>query len=247
MKALFPLVRSEVRIALRDRMGLFFTLIFPVMMLFLFGSIYGNEPTPLFGGYGTVDVSVPSYTAMIIATVSLLSIPGVIAGYREQGVLRRFRATPLRPYAILASRIVVDFGMTLLGMALLVLAGKVVYNLRFEGNVLYVAAAFTLSTFSFFAVGFLIASLVPTLRAAQVVGMVPFYPMLFLSGAAIPMEVLPENIRRIANFLPLTYVVKLLRGMWFGHSWGDHLREVAVLAVILVVGAVVSARFFRWE
>jgi len=142
---------------------------------------------------------------------------------------------------------VVDFGMALSGMALLVIAGKIVYNLRFDGNIFYVAIAFALSALSFFATGFLIASLAPTARVAQVIGMVAFYPMLFLSGATIPLEVLPENIRRISDLLPLTYVVKLLRGMWFGHSWRNHLTEVAVLTAILLVGIVVSAKFFRWE
>ncbi|HDN79566.1 MAG: ABC transporter permease [Chloroflexi bacterium] len=247
MRGWGKLIITEFKLYLREPTAAFFTLAFPLMMLFLFGSIYGNKPTPLFGGYGTVDVSVPAYTAMIIGSVSLLGIPVVIATFREKGILRRFRATPLRPQAILVSRIVVDFGMSLLGMALLVIAGKAVYNLRFEGNIFYVALAFALSALSFFSAGFLIASLAPTTRVAQTVGMVLFYPMLFLSGAAIPLEILPENIRRISNLLPLTYVVKLLKGMWFGESWGKHLVETAILAGILIVSTAISSRVFRWE
>jgi ABC-2 type transport system permease protein len=80
-----------------------------------------------------------------------------------------------------------------------------------------------------------------------VVSMVIFYPMLFLSGAAIPLEIMPATIKKVASFLPLTYVVKLLRGLWFGDSWGEHLLETAVLGGILVFGAALAARFFRWE
>jgi ABC-2 type transport system permease protein len=77
--------------------------------------------------------------------------------------------------------------------------------------------------------------------------MVIFYPMMFLSGASVPLEVMPEGVRSISNFLPLTHVVTLLRGLWFGEGWGEHLTEVIILGGILVVGAGLAARFFRWE
>jgi ABC-2 type transport system permease protein len=77
--------------------------------------------------------------------------------------------------------------------------------------------------------------------------MVLLYPMLFLSGAGFPRELLPEGIRKISMFLPLTYVVNLLRGLWIGEAWSAHLTEVAVLVGLLVVGVLISARTFRWE
>lgn len=134
MRGFWKLTWTEVKLFLREPMAAFFTLAFPLMMLFLFGSIYGNKPTPFFGGYGFVDVSVPAYTAMIIATSGLLSLTISMASYREQGILRRLRATPLRPQAILGAQVIVIFLITLLGMVLLVIAGRLVYGLRFEGN-----------------------------------------------------------------------------------------------------------------
>jgi len=77
--------------------------------------------------------------------------------------------------------------------------------------------------------------------------MVVFYPMLFLSGASIPLEVMPESIQKFENFLPHTYVVWLLRGLWFGESWSDHFGEIVILLGVLVVCTAVAARFFRWE
>jgi len=222
-------------------------LIFPLMMLFLFGSIYGNEPSPYLGGYGSVDVSVPAYTAMIIATAGLLSLTIQISMYREKGVLRRLKATPLRPQTILTAQVIVIFLMTALGMALLVIAGKIVYGLRFDGNPFDVLAGFVLSSLSFFALGFVLASLIPTARTAQIVAMMLTYPMIFLSGATIPLEILPETIRHYAQILPLTHVVTLLRGLWIGDGWVEHLTEVVILAAILVTGVIVSAKTFRWE
>lgn len=247
MRGLWKLTFVEMKLFFREPQAAFFTLAFPLMMLFLFGSIYGNEPTPFFGGFGSVDVSVPAYTAVIIATSGLLSLAIVMAVYREYGILRRLKATPLRPLAILTAQVIVIFLMTALGMALLIIAGKMVYGLRFAGNPFSVLVAFVLSSFSFFALGFVLAGLMPTARTAQIVGMALFFPMIFLSGATIPREVLPQTIRQYAQALPLTHVVTLLRGLWMGEGWAEHLTEVGILAALLVSGVIVSAKTFLWE
>jgi len=247
MRGLWKFTWTEIKLFLREPMAFFFTLIFPLMMLFLFGSMYGNEPMELFGGYGSVDVSVPAYMAMIIGTTGLISLTISMASYREKGVLRRLRATPLRPQAILIAEVLMLLLITVVGVALLVVAAKVVYGLRFSGHPLSVVAAFLLSTMSFFALGFVLASLAPTARTGQVVAMVLFYPMLFLSGASVPWETLPEGVKRFARFLPLTHVVALLRGLWTGEPWSAHLTNVGVLAGVLVMGVVVSVITFRWE
>jgi len=247
MKSLLKMTWMEAKLFLREPVGAFFTLVFPLMMLFLFGSIYGNEPSQYFGGYGTIDISVPAYTAMIIATTGLMGLIITIATYREKGVLRRLRTTPISPLVVLAAQVIVLFLMTLFGMVLLVIAGKVVYHMRFEGNILSVLAGFVLSSPSFFAFGFILAGLMPTARTAQVVGMMLLYPMLFLSGAGFPRELLPEAIKKISTFLPLTYVVNLLRGLWIGEAWSQHVTEVIVLAVMLVIGILISVKTFRWE
>ncbi|MDZ7292151.1 MAG: ABC transporter permease [candidate division KSB1 bacterium] len=247
MHGLWKLTWVEIKLFLREPAAAFFTLAFPLMMLFIFGSIYGNAPTPFFGGYGSVDVSVPAYTAMIIATSGLFSLTIFMSSYRERGILRRLKATPLRPHAILIAQVIVIFMMTAFGMVLLIFAGKMVYGLRFAGNPFSVAGAFLLCSMSFFALGFVVAGIMPTARTAQIVAMVIFYPMIFLSGATIPLEVLPQAVRHYAQVLPLTHVVTLLRGLWRGDGWSKHLLEVTILAAMLIVGVAVSAKTFRWE
>jgi ABC-2 type transport system permease protein len=247
MKCLIKMTWMETKLFLREPVGAFFTLVFPLMMLFLFGSIYGNTPSEYFNGRGTVDISVPAYTAMIIATTGLVGLTITMAAYRENGVLRRLRTTPISPLVVLVAQVIVLFMMTVLGMLLLIIAGKLVYHLRFEGNALSVLAGFVLSSLSFFALGFVLAGLMPTARTAQVVGMVILYPMLFLSGAGFPRELLPEAIKKIANYLPLTYVVSLLRGLWVGEPWKGHVTDVLVLVALLVAGVLISIKTFRWE
>lgn len=247
MRGLGKLILVQMKLYLREPIATFFTIFYAPLMLILFGAIYGNKPTPMFGGRGTMDVSVPAYIGLIIATVALIGLPVSTAAARESGVLRRFRATPLHPLAYIISDILSYLLMTLVGVLLLSLTGRLAFHVRFEGNILSVLAGFLLGTLAFFALGYLVAGLAPTARLAQTVGMVLAFPMMFLSGAAMPLEVMPAGVRAFSRYIPLTHVVSLMKGLWFGESWGKHLTEVAVLVGCLLVGSAVAARLFRWE
>jgi ABC-2 type transport system permease protein len=247
MRGLGKLVGIELKLYLREPAATFFTIVFAPMLLLLFGTIYGNKPNPFFGGRGMVDVSVPSYIAIIIISVGFMGIPIATASNREAGVLRRFRMTPLRPTAYLLANISSYYVMTVAGVVALVVVGRAVYGMKFEGNVFSVWLGVTLGSLAFFALGYLIAGVAPTARSAQAVGMIATFPMMFLSGSAIPLEVLPPSVRNVARFIPLTHVVTLMRGLWAGESWVKHLTEAAVLGGVLTIGIILSARFFRWE
>jgi ABC-2 type transport system permease protein len=175
----------------------------------------------------------------------LLSIPIATATAREQKVLRRFKATPMRPSAYLTADIVVNFVVALAGMTILILVAELAFNLRFGGNWLNVLASFTLSTLAFMAAGYVLASLSPTGRFAQVVGQVFFFPMMFLSGATLPLEIMPATVRQISEWLPLTHVIRLLQDLWFGQGWD--LTAVSILVGLLIGGTALSATTFRWE
>ena len=194
-----------------------------------------------------MDVSMPAYTALIAGSVGIMGVPITVGALREQGVLRRYRVTPMHPLTYIVADVLTNLVMVLFGAALLVGSGILLYQVSFEGNVLNVLAAVLLGGLAMLAFGYLIASLAPGARSAQVIGMVVFYPMMFLSGSGMPIEILPDSVQRISAFLPMTYVVRLLRGLWFGESWGAHITEVAVLIGVLLVCGGLAARFFRWE
>jgi ABC-2 type transport system permease protein len=247
VKALLKLIWVEFKLYMRQPQAAFFALVFPLLLLFMFGSIYGNKPTPFFGGHGMVDVSTPAYIAIIMGSTGLMSISIIVSTYRERGVLRRFRAAPVHPTAIIGSQVAVNFVMTLAGALVLVAGSVLAYHMRFTGSVWAVFAGFTLSTLSFFAIGFVVASVSRTSRIAQILAMLLYFPNIFLSGATVPKEIFPPAMRLVSKAVPMTYVVNLLQGLWFGSPWGKHITEVVVLAALLVVGVVLSAKTFRWE
>ncbi len=247
MRGLTKLILVEIKLYLREPAATFFTIVFAPMLILLFGTIYGNKPNPFFGGKGMVDVSVPSYVALIIVSVGFMGIPIATAANREAGVLRRFRMTPLRPTAYILANIVGYYLMTTVGVLILAAAGRFVYGMKFQGSVFSAWAGFTLGALAFFALGYLIAGISPTARVAQAVGMIAAFPMMFLSGSTIPREIFPQSVKTASSFIPLTHVVTLMRGLWAGESWGRHLTEVAVLGGVLLLGVILSAKSFRWE
>lgn len=247
MKSLLKMSWMEAKLFLREPASAFFTLVFPLMYLLLYGAISGNEPTPMYNGQRTIEVAIPSLTAVIIAMAGLMSNTMTMATYREKGILRRLQTTPVSPLIVLVAQVIVIFAMTSLGMLLLIAAGNLIYHVHFAGHVFSVLGGFILSSLSFFGIGFILAGIMPTVRSAWAVAMVLVYPMLLLSGAFFSVEILPAAVQKVSAFIPLTYVVNLLRGLWAGEPWGQHLLDVGVLTGMLVVGVVASAKTFRWE
>jgi ABC-2 type transport system permease protein len=250
MKSFWKMTWMEAKLFLREPVGAFFTLVFPVMMLLIFGSIYGNQAAASIPGasaQGTVETLVPALVAMVIGMTGLMSITMTMASYRENGILRRLSTTPVNSLFVLVAQVVVVFSMTALGMVLLVVAGRLIYHVRIMGNLFSMVAGFILCSLSFFSIGFILAGTMPTTRTAQVVSMLLLYPMLILSGAAWPRELMPDAIHKISSYIPLTYVVNLLRGLWLGEPWGDHLLDVGILCGLLLIGIIISVRTFRWE
>ncbi len=252
--ALTTHVRSYRRLAsvqfkrfLREPIALFFTVAFPVLLVLLFGFIWGNEPGGPFTppGFGYIDSYVPALAAIVIGTVGLIGLPITTAADRRQKLLRRYQATPLRPLVYFAADVSVHFGSALLGMGLVIIVARLVFGLRFGGSWAAVLGGFTLSTLAFVGVGYVLASLVRSERVAQAVGMALYFPLMFLSGAAMPLQTMPGNVREVARWLPLTHVVDLLQDLWFGVGW-NWLSGLVLLGMLLA-GTVASAALFRWE
>lgn len=243
----WKLFRADALLYLREPIATFFSLLFAPMLLVLFGSIYGNQPTPLFQGRGTVDVSIPAYLGLVVASVALMSLPIGVASLREKGVLRRFRLTPLRPLTYFLADTLVYLLITILGGILLVSTGLAFFGVHLPSSLGSVFLGLLLGTSAFLALGYVLVSLVRTTRAAQVVGMAVTYPLIFLSGAGIPLEIFPQGMQQFARFLPLNWLVTLMKGLWLGDSWGAHWLEVLLLAGLLTLCTILAVTLFRWE
>jgi len=247
LRGLWRLTWLEIKIFLREPLGLVGSIAVPVVVFLIMSRVagpkYANEPRV--PRYATVDL--PIVAALLIIASAVLSFVGIIAIYREGGILKRLRATPLRPYTILTAHVLVKLLFAAITLAAVVAAGRRLYFFDGGGPQLSFALALLYSTLCILSLGFLIASLVPTARFAQPIGTLLFYPMLGLSGLFVPVEALPPALQFLARMLPLTYAVSLLRGVWHGEGWLAHAGDAGVLALMFVVCIVLSTRLFRWE
>jgi len=171
----------------------------------------------------------------------------IISIYREGGILKRLRATPLSPATILSAHVFIKLAFTAVSLGLLVLAGRQFFPGAMDVNLPSFMAALLLSTLSVLSLGFVIASLVPTSRFARPIVAVFLYPMIGLSGLFFPIEQLPAALQIVALGLPTTHAVSLMQGIWDGSGWGAHWGNVVGLVLVFGVCVGVSTKVFRWE
>jgi ABC-2 type transport system permease protein len=248
LRGLVQLTWLEIKIFLREPLGVIGTLIVPFAAFVLVTRLLGPEVLrgrPDVPRFASVDLTV--FAALLVAINAVMSLVTIIAIYREGGILKRLRATPLRPATILVAHVVVKLLMTAVMVAALLLAGRRYFPAGAGTLGVSFVLALLFSTVSVLSLGFVIASVVPTARFAQPIAWLVLYPMLGLSGLFVPLEALPAALRAVARALPLTYAVSLLRGIWHGEGWISHAGDVLVLVLMFFAFTFLSGRVFRWE
>jgi ABC-2 type transport system permease protein len=248
LRGLWKLTWIELKIFLREPLGAFGTIVIPVLVFLVVGRVLGRGLAPsALAANSFIGVGLPVLASVLIAVSSVLSLVTIISIYREGGILKRLRATPLRPQTILSAHVIVKLLLTMATLALMLLAGKRYYPVGVHAPLFGFTIALLISTWSILSIGFLIASIVPTARFAQPIGAFIMYPMIAFSGLFTPVESLPPALQAVARVVPLTYAVSLLEGIWKGDAWLSHVGDVTALVVVFVICTALSAKVFRWE
>jgi ABC-2 type transport system permease protein len=246
LRGFWKLTWVETKIFAREPMGFIGALLVPVVIFIALGRALGDAKL-----HATPQIDAPFnpaiLAALIIAIGAVQSLVAIMAIYREGGILKRLRATPLSPVTILGAHVVVKLAFTVCSLGLLVLAGRRLFPGVMLVSVFSFTMATLLSTLGILSLGFVIASLVPTARFAQPIGAAVLYPMLAVSGLFFPLTRLPTALRAVAYLLPTTHAVALLQGVWDGSGWGAHWVNAAALLALFVTYSALSTRVFRWE
>jgi ABC-2 type transport system permease protein len=250
LRGLWKLTWIETKVFLREPMGAFGNIFLPVIVFLVVGRMMGKRelsPSGAAAASQFVTASLPVIVALLIVVSAVLSLVTIISIYREGGILKRLRATPLRPQTILSAHVIVKLALSAITLVLMVLAGKRYFPAGAHIPVFSFLVALLIATLSVLSIGFLIASIVPTARFAQPIGAAILYPMLGISGLFVPVSIMPPALQSVARVLPTTYAVSLLAGIWKGDPWSAHLGDVGVLALTFAVCIALSAKVFRWE
>ena len=244
LRGLWKLTWIEIKIFMREPLGAIGSVVMPVLVFILMGRLarsIGSSRNVSASEFFRVNV--PVFIAILIALNAVLSLIAIVSIYREGGILKRLRATPLRPWTILTSHVLVKLLLTAVTLGLMLLAGKRYYPVGTDVHVLSFGGALLITTWSILSMGFLIASVVPTARFAQPIGAIVFYPMFAVSGLFIPSHLMPSWFEH----LPLNNAVSLLQGAWKGEPWSHHVGDIVGLAVVFAICIAISAKVFRWE
>src|ERR1700727_327900 len=242
LRGLWKLTWIELKIFLREPLGAIGTIVIPVLVFVLVGRAVGPKlPSASVTANSFIGVGLPVLASILIAISAVLSLVTIISIYREGGILKRLRATPLRPQTILTAHVVVKLGLTAATLILMVLAGKRYYPVGIHPPLVGFTMALLISTCSILSIGFLIASIVPTARFAQPLGALIMYPMMAVSRLFAPVASLPVAAQAVAKALPLTYAVSLLEGIWKGDAWWAHARDLMALALTFILCTALSA------
>ncbi len=245
MRALARSTVIEMKLFLREPLTVIFTLALPLLFLFVLGGVFGNTPDAgYYRGVGPLDFYVPGYIALVWAAVGLLALPVHLARYREDGVLRRLRASSAPPWTIFGAQIVVAYLIALVGALLVVGSAAVTYDVHFPKSVPVFFGAWLLCGVVFSSLGLLLSA-VPSSRGALGAGLGLFFVMMMLSGTGPPPEVLTGAMHWVSDALPLTYMLRVLQAPWLGLTW-TFSDTLAVLG--FAAGSLVAWRLlFRWE
>ena len=249
MKTFRQLCRVTFMRTLREPAAVIFSVAFAPVFVVVMGLILGNKPAPEFGGQGFLEANFTAFPGIVIAISSVVMVPIDMATQRSAGVLRRFRVTPLRPGLYLAADVLSRTALTFLSIATMYLIVIAAFGVRPDSAAALVSTlvATLLGLTAFLALGYLVAYRLRAVGAAQGLGNMLLYPLIFTSGAAVPLAVLPEGVRSAARFSPLTQLTYLTRGLWAGDGWGAHWGSAVVLLSFGIICGALAARLFRWE
>jgi ABC-2 type transport system permease protein len=248
IKALVKLTWLEIKIFVREPLGLFGTIGIPILVFVVTSRLLGPSVTAAPRQPGWPGSSfLPVLTSILIALSAVTSLITIVSIYREGGILKRLRATPLPPVVILTAHVVVKLILTAITLVALLLAGRRYIPPGADVPLASYGAALLFTTWAILSIGFVIASIVPTARFAQPIATVIVYPMLGLSGLFYPIDRMSPLLQTLAKVSPLTYAVSLLDGIWKGESWLAHGTDVAALVLTFAVCTAISSKVFRWE
>ena len=258
--AMRRLIYTELLLAVREPAAMFMSLILPLAIFLALGFSIGGMEIEVDRNIGVAelfhvrDVLLAGNIAWVTAIFGIISLPHTLVEFRQHGVFRRYRVTPMPSSMLIVAPLAVGAAVVVASLALMLVVGWQVFDIRFAGNAAMVALAIAVSYLAFAALGTAITARIRNVRTALGLGLALFAPMYVLSGAFGPRETFPAVLRTVGDWLPLTHSYDLLTYLWLGGTWGVETTigtpiwvSFAYLGGIAAVCVAASVRLFRWD
>jgi ABC-2 type transport system permease protein len=233
----------------RNPASVFFTVMLPIIFLFIFATIFGNDEIEELGGVKTTTYYVPAILTLAVISATMVSPAISITGDRETGVLKRVRGTPLPSWVFIAGRVGNALVISVLMAVIVTLLGRIVYGVSIPGETLpAVLVTLVVGAASFACLGFAMTVAIPSEEAAPAVTNAIALPLYFMSGIFIPESEIPDGVLNVADAFPFRHFFEAFFNAFdpattgIGFEWGN----LAIVAAWGIAGLVVAALFFRW-
>lgn len=229
----------ENRVFWRNRSSVFFTFLMPLFILTL--AMLASQSNHKYGRQ-----LIPGIAALGIVSTTFQALAIGLAFHREQGVLKRLRATPLPLIDLIGSKLLVVATVALVEVAIILAYGRFVYDMGWPQDWVLFVAFGVLGGMCFSALGFALASFIRAAESAPALTNAVYFPLMAISGVFYSADTLPRVLSDIAQVFPLYHLVQALHYSYVGKS-AEFALHAAVLAAWCVAGVAFTMRRFYWE
>lgn len=247
MKAYKTMLKTELKLSLRGMDMPIFAVIMPIIILVILGVIYGDKAAFEGASYTFVEQSFGAMTSIAICAGGVMGLPLVVADYRSKQILKRFKVTPVSPITILLVEVTIYFLYSFISLVTLFTVATLFFQFKMRGNLLYFMLGWIMVLICMFSIGMMVGGIAKNSKIAGIIASILYFPMLIFSGATLPYEVMPTAMQNIADILPLTQGIKILKAATLGLPIDNILLPFILLLGITIGCIFVAVRFFKWE
>jgi ABC-2 type transport system permease protein len=248
MKRFYNFFAMQCVLASRSKIALFWSFVYPVAMLLLMLSVFGNMHK---GGASDADPRLATLTGVLVLTImsgGIFALVTVLASDLQSGVYKRLKITDLRPLHVIFALMLRQFVIIVIGAILVLLAAKLLFGVTPNGNIASTIFLTTIGSILFCSIGFIIVNLCARPPAATAIANMVFLVMLFLSGSTFPKTFFPAWLTNAAQILPASHLFDLLQGqLYYGESLFDNTKSLAILLAMCLVLLVAAIKTFKWK
>lgn len=241
------MLKTELKLSLRGMDMVIFALCLPVVVVVLISIIYGDQPAFEGADYSFLEQSFGAVSTVAICAGGVMGLPLVISDYRQKKILKRYKVTPTSPILLLAVQVSIYAIYSLISLLLVYLAGSLFFGVRLPGSVGIFLVSYLLVMLSTFSIGMMVGGIAPNMKVASIAASVLYFPMLIFSGGTLPYEVMPATLQKIADILPLTQGIKLLKAASLGLPIEAAGLPLGVMAALMIFCGGIAVKFFKWE
>jgi ABC-2 type transport system permease protein len=241
------MLKTEIKLSIRGMDMIIFAICMPVAVTVILGIIYGSQPAFEGAEYSFLAQSFGALSVIAICAGGVMGLPLLVSDYRHKKILKRFKVTPVSPSMILAVHLVIYALYAILSLLLIFVTLALFFGFYMVGSWLHFLGSYFLIMLSMFSIGMMVGGIAPNQKVAGIIASLLYFPMLIFSGATLPYEAMPSALQGIANIMPLTHGIKLLKTTSLGLPIGDVLFPIILMIALAIICITISLRFFKWE